>query len=393
MSGFIQSSNAQGDNAHGSQPQDGSIRIPFELDRNHILLPVEINGKRFRLVLDTGMPANGALLHGIRDRAELGFEFISQMPVGGVGTGGAKMADVAANITLKLGDLELKGQTVIVMPFDETRALNFESNGVIGWEIFSKFAVKIDYDKKELVLAKPGKIPIPHSATKIPLVIEHNFPWLECSATMLSGETVPMKLVLDMGASHAISLNVGSHPGIVLPDGAVEARLGRGLSGPVYGHIGRIKEFRLGNQVLKDVLSSFQSGPRSGPAALEREGNLGGDLLRRFNIIIDYFSKSLYLEPNSRSKEPFEFDMTGLEFTRMGADVLRIDRIYPQSPAYDAGLKEGYEISEIDGRPVDQLKLSDLAGKFRTEGRQIKLLVSDLNGNSREVVLTLRRLI
>jgi hypothetical protein len=42
---------------------------------------------------------------------------------------------------------------------------------------------------------------------------------------------IPVKLVVDSGASHALSLDVGSKPEISLPEGATKVVLGRGASG------------------------------------------------------------------------------------------------------------------------------------------------------------------
>ncbi|MDQ3473448.1 MAG: DUF4440 domain-containing protein, partial [Acidobacteriota bacterium] len=114
-----------------------------------------------------------------------------------------------------------------------------------------------------------------------------------------------VKLVVDTGGSHTLSLDVGSKPEILLPEGARKTVLGRGGSGEITGYAGRIKSFELGGQMLKDVPTDFPD-ESSGTAGIGgRQGNLGSGVLRRFNVIYDYSRKQMIVEPNKFAGEPF----------------------------------------------------------------------------------------
>jgi predicted metalloprotease with PDZ domain len=69
-------------------------------------------------------------------------------------------------------------------------------------------------------------------------------------------------------------------------------------------------------------------------------GLLGNDLLRRFNVILNYEKRDLYLVPNSHYKEPFDYSYTGLGMYMIDGEIKVVD-IMPGSPAHDAGFKEG----------------------------------------------------
>ena len=46
-------------------------------------------------------------------------------------------------------------------------------------------------------------------------------------------------------------------------------------------------------------------------------GILGGEVISRFNIILDYSTSTLYLKPNNTFNNSFEFPMSGLELIKV----------------------------------------------------------------------------
>ena len=358
----------------------GRVTVPFELVGNHVVLSVEINGRKLGLILDTGMPADGAILYGGPQIDELGFEYVAQSPILGAGGDGKPiLADVAMGVTIGLPDLELTDQMVVVMPYDSYQHQTFAEegqDGIIGYALFSRFVVEIDYDNEVITLTEPDKFKYEGSGQEFPIAFRNRFPFITCIGEMLGGARISMDLVVDIGHTHALSLNVGSHQEIIPPENAIETRIGRGVSGEVLGHVGRIKTLHFGKYELRDLVTSFRSGPRKGSAQLEKEGNLGAEALRRFNVIFDYANDGMILEPNSHFKDQFEHDMSGMVYSKTGKGMFRIDRIIPDSPASESGLKVNDLLIEINGRPANQLRTADLSHLLKKDGEEITLVVS-----------------
>ncbi len=348
-----------------------------------------------KFVLDTGMPANGAVLFGGADCDSVPLEFVGEAMVGGVG-GGPVRARLAAGAAIQLGTLELTGQPVIVMPPDSARSLAFEDrDGAIGYALFSRFPVRIDFDKMVVSIAEPAGHARPDSVAALPLEFKNNMPLAKCVVELADGSVLPLELVVDLGAWHAVSLNAVAHSDISVPDGAIEASLGRGVSGKYNGRVGRIKSLTLAGFRLENVVASFRTKPHEGTPGLEqleRDGSLGGDALRRFNVTFDYGRKEMLLEPNSHFSEPFEFDMSGLEYSRTPDGLVSVDRVLSDSPAQEAGLSAGDVIKTIDGRDVKAMSLGTLRLMLMRPGQKVTLsFVRD--GNEMQLTLTLRRLV
>lgn len=76
-------------------------------------------------------------------------------------------------------------------------------------------------------------------------------------------------------------------------------------------------------------------------------GIIGNDLLRRFNLIVNYSENSIYLKPNKHYLDSFNYSYTGLSIYEIDSIVKVID-IIPNSPGDKAGFKKGDVIFGVD---------------------------------------------
>lgn len=371
---------------------ESTVKIPFRLIGTYAVIGAEIGGREIGLVLDTGMPANGVLLHAGPEGDIYGLDYVGKAGVMGAG-GETVMADMAMGVQIKLPGLILNDQMAIVMPYALDRYTVFPRegmHGVIGFSLFDRFVVRIDYDKSVIVLTEPGSYSPPSDAEILPLGFRHNIPFLACSAEMPDGSTVQMNLVVDCGHSRALALNVGSQESIVVPPKAIETRIGIGATGELIGHVARIPKLTIGDHTFENVVTSFKKRPDAGPMSREEEGNLGAEILRRFNVTFDYKNERMILEPGKAMEDPFECDMSGLEVSRLEDGYFAIDRITPGSAAEQAGLGIGDIIVEIMGRPADDVSLIEFREMMKKEGEDVTLKVAH-EGEKRSITLTLKR--
>lgn len=199
---------------------------------------------------------------------------------------------------------------------------------------------------------------------------------------MGNGTELPIRVVIDTGAGHALLIDKSYDNKIQLPEKVLRAQLGRGLNGVINGSLGRIDKVRFGKYELDNVLASFPDSLGFGvkfAARNERQGNIGCELLRRFRVTFNYADRYMVLKPvKRRLKETFEHDMSGMELRAKGTDLRKfyIDKVIEGSPAWEAGLQEGDEVLFINNKSSDELVISEVYKLLQKgEGKEISLLV------------------
>lgn len=370
------------------------VRLPFRRDGNHIVLGVSVNGsKPLSLVLDTGMPSGGVMLYENDVVKALGLPYGDvRVRLGGAGGGAATVEGrMAEGIRVALGDLELKGLRAVVMP--PIREFPTGTDGVIGGTIFRNFTVRIDQDAGAVELMKPGAFHPPDGAVSVPIEMLGPVPGVRAEVAMTpGGAPFPVTLVVDLGGQHALHLLPASDPRIAVPQGALQTRVGRGLSGAVEGAVSRISSFSVGGISMKDVVTGFPSGPNAAPRGLDsRNGNLGMGILGQLNVTFDYAGRKLWIERSRRFGEAFEWDMSGLVLDPADGG-LGVASVAAGSPASDAGLKAGDRIVKVDGEAVSRASFLRVRELFRRNGARVEVTYTR-SDETKEVTLKLRRIV
>ena len=246
----------------------------------------------------------------------------------------------------------------------------------------------------------------PHRAwASLPLSLDQGKAYVEAGIGQLPAAAeaapaapLPLRLVLDTGAGHALSLETNADRRLHLPATHLRADLGRGLSGLITGYLGRVGTVQLGRYQLRQVLTSFpDSGQVHQRLRLQdaaRQGNLGYELLKRFNFVIDYPHQRLLLRPNAQYRQPFEHDMSGLELLAAGPRLryCLVLSVAAGSPAEAAGIVPDEEVVIINMLPVALLSLSEIARLLRAQdGQRLLLVLRRPDGELHSVSLRLRR--
>jgi hypothetical protein len=315
-----------------------------------------------------------------------------QARVGGAGSEtGDVAADVVPGLTIDVDRLRLSGARAIVVP--PVKAFVPDHDGVIGASLFRNLVVAIDFDAGRITLQDPERWTPPSGAATVPLTLARNLPFADLVVLTGDGKRVPTKVVVDLGAGHPISLNIGATAGIEAPPGAIRANIGRGLSGVLRGQVGRIAGVELGGILLRDVVATFPDDEHQRPGGMDSEGgNLGTGLLQHFNVTFDYRRATMSLEPNKGFARPFEWDMSGLWLEPDDKGALRVAGILANSAAEAAGFNVGDLLAQVDGRKVSEKDLPALSQQFRQDGESLAIALTR-NGKPIEATLRLKRLV
>lgn len=381
-------------------PSRKRVILPFNFIKNLIIVPVTINGKGpFNFILDSGVS-----LVIITDPTLVDILDIKKsrtMKINGLGEKGVLNAYTAASVNMKIG-YDIKGDVPAAILCDDIFDLSgftgMPIHGLIGYEFFNSFVVKIKYSTKTLTVYKNTYNYNSRKGSKIPLDIEDRKPYINSDMVMNDNSDINARLIIDTGAGHPVSLETDPEGmPFDVPPNNIPASLGVGLSGPIKGHLGRIPSLKLGNFELRNVISAFPDYNDVGSKIplIQRNGSIGNNILKRFDAVFDYHHNALYLQPSLGFNEPFEYDMTGIQLAFAGEKFNRIF-IYDVdrgSVADKVELKRGDEILAINFQPVSELSMDKIEAIFHSyDNRGLMLEIFSSSSNKRErVFMTLKR--
>jgi hypothetical protein len=365
---------------------DGKSRvvIPIEVQNNLVIVPVILNNALpLKFILDTGVRTAILTQKAFSDILNLSYARKYSIAAPGV----KKIVDayITNNVSLDLPGVTGRGHAMLVLGEDYLELRNYlgtEVHGILGYELFSRFIVQIDYEKKELTLMTPERFRHRKRFHKLPITIEDTKPYLRTPVVLADGTVLNAKLLVDSGASHGLMLEPSSDSAIHVPDSTVSSVIGRGLGGEITGKVGRIGALKLGPYSLDHALANFPD-PNSYFDSLkigmaERNGAIGGEVLSRFKIIFNFPGEEIYFKKNQSFKKKFHYNLSGVTVKAKGSrlNVFEITEVRSRSAADKAGIKQGDVILTINGVPTEMFELNHVNGYFNAKpGKRIRLIL------------------
>jgi predicted metalloprotease with PDZ domain len=108
-----------------------------------------------------------------------------------------------------------------------------------------------------------------------------------------------------------------------------------------------IKDVKLGPYRFRNVPVYIFDDENNVTSYPNMSGLIGNDILRRFNVIINYAKNDIYITPNSHFTEPFDYSYAGVELYLVDGLIL-VGDVAKGSAAEAAGLKEGDQVIAIN---------------------------------------------
>ncbi|MBA8887638.1 hypothetical protein FHW12_001852 [Dokdonella fugitiva] len=336
----------------------GVARVPFELVNNHIYARGSIDGKPARFLVDTG----GANLLTPDSAKKFGLAGEGKLAGRGVGDELVDLAFAHAK-EVRLGDAVLSHPVFYVMDLGKLPAVEgYDSDGLVGYEMFRRFGVTIDYGKRELVLTEPAKFAPPPGAHAVPFELADRIPIVQGTLDGLAA-----RISIDTGSRVSLTLHapfVREHDLVAKYHAAPDSVVGWGVGGPSRGRPARLGTLQLGDLAVAGVAGDLYTGDKGAFASPDLSANLGGGLLKRYTVAFDYAAKKMYLAPIAGAGGTDAFDRSGLWL--LGADdALEVVDVAKDSAAARAGLRDGDRVTAIGGEKVGARPLSEWRQRLR----------------------------
>ena len=365
-----------------------TIDVRFEYEDGRFYVPVSAlqHGKPIDLgwfILDTGA---GGVVFDSAVAQRLGLEVRAAGSQTGAGSGASKVGKVKG-MPLKVDGVALSPDSILVAPLDAQLAPSTGRTvaGIIGSQFFHEHAVELDRGRN-LLRVDPAEVEggadLPVAGRRaIPFTLDDDLPWIPATLAIPGADSAmtTLKLIVDLGAKAPLLLT-----GPLLERIGGEARLGKhvlaslgaGVGGETRYWFTRVGALRAGadGAPLADSLvagfSAFNTLRSS-----DYDGLLGAPLLDHFAVLFDYERKLLWLSPRAdgaAAPEPLTaFDRAGMFLVArdsVGVRRVIVRRVVAGSPAAEAGIKEGDELTSLDGQPVSGMRLSAIRSRLRAGG-------------------------
>jgi hypothetical protein len=365
-----------------------SASIAFELSNNHIFTEVKLAGRPVTLLVDTG-----GLNVVTPDLAqELGLAV--QGSIEGRGVGEQKVdVGVTQIARVEIGAAHLENQTFYVIPLGPMSAVEGRpARGIVGYEVFRRFVARIDYAGRTLTLHDPERFIYQGAGVAVPIAFDDHTPRIEAEVDGLRGW---------------FDLDTGSRSSLTLAGPFVEANglrakyaprftatTGWGVGGASRSQLARAKSLRIAGFEVREPVTQLSTQHAGSFAAKDIAGNIGGGILKRFDLTLDYPHERIYFAPNAELGARDVFDRSGM-WLNHGGDALEVMDVTPGGPAERAGIRVGERIRAIDGKPVAEGEVLRLRARFTSEppGTKLKLELEAAGGARREVALELADLV
>lgn len=228
-----------------------------------------------------------------------------------------------------------------------------------------------------MTLEDPRHYAYPGNGELIPLRMSGDRPFVRATVTPVGSNPIEGLFVIDTGDDSTLGLHTPFVEKYKLRSSnqRMIPHLSRGMSGQSRNWQGRVASLKLGKFTINHPVATFAEAAKGSDADRSYDGVLGGEILRRFKVTFDYSRRHMILEPNAAFAEAYEFDMSGVSLNTQEHDfkTIRVSRVQGDSPASEAGLKEGDTLETIDEKPAASLGLEQIEQMFKRDGQEYVL--------------------
>ena len=288
------------------------------------------------------------------------------------GIAGMKTVDFAYHHSLRLPGLKVDSLDFHINDYDLlTSVYGVKIDGIIGFSFLRRYIVRIDYDSLQLQIFTPGNFKYPRGG----YVIRPNFTTMPLPRATIKDETsISTRFIFDTGAglNALLSKDFVEDSNFLNKHHRYFPTQTEGLGGKKLMDMTVIKEINIGPYHFKKIPVYIFDDEYNVTSYPLMGGLIGNEILRRFNVILNYPERLIHLKPNTHFIDNFDYSYTGLGIYLVDGDVHIVD-IIKDSPGDKAGFKPGDVIFAVENNFTKNIQSFKTA--LQNAGSRVKVLV------------------
>lgn len=263
------------------------------------------------------------------------------------GIAGVREVPQLRNQTLSIGNLKTDSLNFYINDYSVlTSIYGVRIDGVIGYALLSRYIVSLDYEKQSMEWFAPGPYPYPRKGTLLQPQI-NRLPSNPFVIQELQTKSYPMLIDIGAGLNLLFSERFAKEAGVLDTTRKKWVTSGEGIGGQIELRLTLLRSLRIGPYRFKKIPITIFDDSNNVTNYPHWAGLIGNDLLRRFNLILNYPAGEIHLRPNRFFYDEFDYAYIGMELYLING-LITIGFVASGSPAQLAGLQVGDEIVAVN---------------------------------------------
>lgn len=290
-----------------------------------------------------------------------------------LGIAGIRKVSFLYNQRLRLPGLTVDSLNFHVNNYEILSAVYGEKiDGIIGYSVLNRYIFNINYDSLRIQIFSNGRMKYPRGGWLYEPILR-TLPVQ--SARIRDAVTTNSRFLFDIGAGLCMMLNKDfiDDSNFLDKKRVLYAKEAEGVGGKIDMHMTVIKEVRIGPYRFRNVPVFVFDDTFNLTSYPYLSGIIGNDILRRFNLILNYAKKEFYFMSNHNYHDPFDYAYSGIELYMIDGFIVLGD-VAEGSPAALAGLQEGDIVLGINNIIGQNLQLYKAA--LQNAGEKVKVIVN-----------------
>lgn len=289
-----------------------------------------------------------------------------------LGIAGIRKVSFIYNQKLQLPGLTVDSLNFHINNYDIlTQVYGEKIDGIIGYSVLSRYIFNINYDSLKISIFTNGRMKYPRGGWLYEPILR-TLPVQ--NARIKDAVATNSRFLFDIGAGLCMMLNKDfiEDSNFLNKKRVLYAKEAEGVGGKVDMHLTVIKELRMGPYRFRNIPVFVFNDTFNLTSYPYLSGIIGNDILRRFNLILNYSKREFYFMANTHYLESFDYAYSGIELYDIDGQIILGD-VATGSPAAAAGLKEGDEligINNLIGQNIQQFKTA-----LQVAGEKIRMII------------------